>query len=192
MGLITREQLVELAPNAKQVSLLVEAINTWLPKYDITGLRFIHFIAQTAHESGRFVYYQEIWGPTRQQQKYDSPINGSLARQLGNIMKGDGSRFRGRGPLQLTGRGNYKKRQGLIQTLFGVDILKNPELVARADIGIVVACEYWKDRQINRLADKDDVEAVTRAINGGMNGYLDRVEMTKKAKEIWGYVEKVG
>src|SRR3954469_21187841 len=65
------------------------------------------FLAQLAHESGQFRFMEEIWGPTDAQRRYE-PVT-KLSQDLGNLEAGDGRRFKGRGPIQLTGRTNYKR-----------------------------------------------------------------------------------
>jgi predicted chitinase len=75
------------------------------------------FLAQLAHESGQLRFMEEIWGPTGQQLRYE-PAS-SLATSLGNTQAGDGKRFKGRGPIQITGRANYQR----FGTLLGADLV---------------------------------------------------------------------
>ncbi len=123
--------------------------------------RFAHFIAQVGHESGSFKYMQEIASGAAYEGR----------RDLGNILAGDGQRYKGRGPIQLTGRANYR----IYGQALGIDFEHNPEIVAMPSIGMLVACKYWADRGLNALADSNDANAVTRRINGGLNGYNDRL-----------------
>lgn len=139
-----------------------------------SGLRLAHFLAQIGHESGGLRLFHEIWGPTDAQRRYEGRAD------LGNINPGDGSRYRGRGPIQITGRANYR-RYG---TMIGVDLEGNPELAAAPAIGIKIACAYWLANRINAAADRDDIEAATRIINGGLNGIIDRRARLAKAKEL--------
>lgn len=128
------------------------------------GLRLAHFLAQVAHESGGFRYMEEIWGPTEAQKRYEG------RRDLGNTVKGDGSLFRGRGPIQITGRANYEEYGNAI----GLWLTDKPTLAAIPAIGLHIACEYWKRKGLNAWADADDVLTITKKINGGVNGLADR------------------
>lgn len=149
----------------KFVLELAEHAPDILAEYDInTPLRVCHFWAQCAHETGGFRYTHEVWGPTKAQTKYE------FRRDLGNNLPGDGYKFRGRGIFQLTGRANYETYGRKL----GVSLVNNPELAARPDIALRVACEYWREKKLNALADKNDIEAITRKINGGYNGLSDR------------------
>ncbi|MGV3769647.1 MAG: glycoside hydrolase family 19 protein [Sphingobium phenoxybenzoativorans] len=139
-------------------------------------LRLAHLMAQLAHESGGFRYMEEIWGPTDAQKRYE----GRAA--LGNTAKGDGHLFRGRGVIQLTGRQNYQEYGDAI----GLWLTDKPDLAAIPAIGLHIACEYWKRRGLNALADADDAEAITRKINGGLNGYADRTIRLVRVKGIIG------
>lgn len=89
---------------------------------------------------------------------------------LGNTTPGDGWRFHGRGVIQLTGRANYETYGRLV----GVDLIEHPELAADPEVSADVAVAYWQQRL--KHVDRTDVEAVTRRINGGTNGYDERVE----------------
>ena len=91
-------------------------------------------------------------------------------KDLGNVNKGDGVRYKGRGPIQLTGRANYRKYG---QEL-GIDFENNPTIVALPSVGMLVACKYWSENNLNVFADYDDVTTITRRINGGLNGFNDR------------------
>lgn len=145
------------------------------PVYQInTPIRIAHFIAQAAHESGNFRWMEEIWGPTAAQRKYEGRAD------LGNRYPGDGYRYKGRGCFQLTGRANYRT----IGDRLGLELEENPELAAEPGISILIACDYWRSRNINRLADADDITRVTKAINGGTNGIEDRMKKLARAKEV--------
>lgn len=130
--------------------------------------RLAHFLAQLIHESGSFRYMEEIASG----QAYEGRAD------LGNVQPGDGKLFKGRGPIQITGRANYRRFGRRI----GVDIERHPALAAFPSIGLHLACEYWKDRGLNALADVDDLEAITRRINGGTNGLADRRAQLAKVK----------
>lgn len=130
--------------------------------------RLAHFLAQLIHESGSFRYMEEIASG----QAYEGRAD------LGNVQPGDGKLFKGRGPIQITGRANYRRFGRRI----GVDIERHPVLAAFPSIGLHLACEYWKDRGLNALADVDDLEAITRRINGGTNGLADRRAQLAKVK----------
>jgi putative chitinase len=134
----------------------------WFAEYGVmdSPLRLAHFLAQLIHESGSFRYMEEIASG----QAYEGRAD------LGNVRPGDGVLFKGRGPIQITGRANYRRFGRRI----GVDLESHPLLAAVPSIGLHLALEYWRDRALNGLADADDVVAITRKINGGTNGLADR------------------
>lgn len=143
-------------------------------------LRQAHWLAQMAHESGGFKYLREIWGPTSAQARYEPPSE--LAERLGNTQKGDGFLFRGRGFIQVTGRHNFTECS---RALFGDDrLLARPGLLEQDPAAS--AGWYWHSRKINRHADNDGLKAVTRAINGGLNGLHDRQARLVIAKRAMG------
>ncbi len=125
------------------------------------------FVAQLAHESGGFKYMEEL----------ASGANYEGRRDLGNTRPGDGRRFKGRGPIQLTGRANYRAAGKAL----GLDLERNPELVSRPEVGFRVAAWYWNSRNINKAAGRGDFRRVTKLINGGYNGYADRVSYYQRA-----------
>lgn len=152
----------KLGASAERAASLAVAANAHFAAYGVmeTALRLAHFMAQVGHESGSFQYMEEIASG----QDYEGRAD------LGNTQPGDGKRYKGRGPIQITGRANYRRFGRLI----GIDIENAPEIAANPSIGLHLALEYWKDRKLNDLADRDDVEAITRRINGGVNGLADR------------------
>lgn len=93
--------------------------------------------------------------------------------RMGNTDEGDGFKYRGRGAFQLTGRDNYRRYGEMI----GVDLESNPELVNDPEIGAQVAVAYYQDRVSNRGIAATDVDAVSRAINGGNVGLQDRRDL---------------
>lgn len=140
-----------------------------LERYEInTMLRIAHFMGQIVHESAGM----------RTTQEFASGAAYEGRRDLGNTQRGDGKRYKGRGLLQLTGRANYREYGAAI----GEDLEGNPELAAEPVMSLVIACEYWKKRRINPKCDRDDLIAVTRAVNGGTNGLADRRKYLGRAK----------
>jgi putative chitinase len=139
-----------------------------------TPLRIAHFMAQAAHETGGFKWLREIWGPTPSQLRYEG------RNDLGNVQPGDGKRFMGRGIFQLTGRANYERAGKAI----GQSLTINPEFASDPAVSVTLACDYWQSRGLSALADRDDVLAVTKKINGGTNGLADRKVQLAKAKAI--------
>lgn len=148
------------------------AANVHFRTYGIldTGLRLAHFMGQCSHESGGFRYMEEIASGAAYEGRAD----------LGNTQPGDGRRYKGRGPIQLTGRANYRR----VGRKIGIDLESHPEVVGHPSIGLLVGCVYWADRSLNAKADADDLLGLTRAINGGTNGLEDRKVQTAKAKGL--------
>jgi putative chitinase len=134
-----------------------------------TPLRQEHFLAQLAHESAGF----------RTTTEYASGKAYEGRKDLGNTQKGDGVRYKGRGLIQITGRSNYST----MSKALGVDFVKEPELAAEFPYAALTAALYWKNHNINKYADRDDIRGVTKVINGGNNGLADRMAYLVKAKK---------
>ena len=184
--MVTDSQLQEIMPNlpAAKREQYLPFLNRAMEIYEIdTPLREAAFLAQVAHESGEFRYMEEIWGPTSAQLRYEPPSD--LATRLGNIDPGDGERYKGRGVIQLTGRANYQKYGDLI----GVDLVDTPTLASNPQIAFTVAGLYWQTNGLNELADEGDFETITRRINGGLNGYDNRVKYYERALNALGVQE---
>ncbi|KDR87719.1 chitinase [Agrobacterium sp. TS43] len=141
--------------------------------------RAVQFLCQLMHESGSFRYDREIWGPTPAQERYDTRTD------LGNTPEkdGDGYKNRGRGPIQVTGAHNIRtfyqwcKRKGFNPP----DFVKNPDLINTDPWEGLSAIWYWDEgnpdgKSLNRYADRNDPEMITRRINGGLNGFADRLD----------------
>ncbi len=138
-----------------------------------TPQRQAAFLAQVGHESGGLHWLVEIWGPTDSQRRYESRYD------LGNVAPGDGFRFRGRGLIQLTGRANYRQAGQAL----GVDLESNPERLGEPELACRSAAWFWREHGCNDLADAGDFEKITRRINGGLNGYPQRLGLWEAAKE---------
>jgi putative chitinase len=141
--------------------------------------RVAAFIAQTGHESGGFVYTREIWGPTQAQLGYEGRAD------LGNTQPGDGSKYRGRGLIQVTGRANYT---ALAEALC-VDVVNQPELLEQPDLAARASAWWWKNHGCNEIADRGDFIALTKRINGGLTGLTDRQQRWAVAKAAMGVPE---
>ena len=97
--------------------------------------------------------------------------------RMGNVAAGDGWRYRGRGPIQLTGRDNYAH----VGDLMGVDLVGDPDLLNQPDIALQACIYWWEDRIPDSMIG--DCEKVTARVNGGLIGLADRVFKTGLAAE---------
>jgi len=116
------------------------------------------YLAQIAEESGDLNYWYELGNC--------SIYEGDLA--LCNNVTGDGCRFKGRGPIQLTGRCNYIAAGQYL----GIDLVDYPDLAASPQYGFKISMWYWNlvYNQLNIPSDSDNFSRVTLLINGGYNG----------------------
>ena len=179
--MLTDPQLQQIMPNLAQAkrALYLPTLNQAMAACGVnTLLRVAAFAAQLAHESGEFRWMEEIWGPTAAQLGYEPPT--AKAARLGNTQPGDGKRFKGRGPIQITGRFNYKKYGDLL----GADLTASPERAAAPDVAFLTAGLFWKTNGLNELADAQQFVTITRRINGGENGLADRQKYYERAKAV--------
>lgn len=176
---ITLTDVRRLAPTGKDIFMepLAQNCVAIRQKYGlaVTSLHICHFIAQLAHECAGFRTMREFWGPTKAQLGYEG------RKDLGNTQPGDGKRFMGRGYLQITGRANY----ATYGTDLGLKLTDNPQLAEDPINALNVACLYWKKRDIDTPAGNNDIETVTRKINGGINGLAERRALFLKARKLW-------
>ncbi|MEW2924159.1 glycoside hydrolase family 19 protein [Pseudomonas juntendi] len=177
---ITVRQLQQIFPNAgRNAGVFVPALNAAMGKWGIvTRLRRAAFLAQVGHESGQFRYVREL-GSDKYLSKYDT---GPLAARLGNTPEadGDGQKYRGHGLIQITGRDNHAR----CGEALGLDLLNHPELLEQPEHAANSAAWFWHKEGLNSLADKGDILAITKRINGGTNGLEDRKAIYKRALEV--------
>ena len=174
-----------------------------------TRRRAVHFLAQIGHESAGLSRTEEnlnysaqrlreIW-PSRftadQAAAYarqpDRIANRVYANRMGNGQEssGDGWRYRGRSPIQLTGRDNYAR----MGELTGLPLLDMPALAIEVEEGALIAAAWWQANGLNTLADAGDILAVSRRVNLGTvrttrtpNGLQDRINRTRRAAAALG------
>jgi len=197
------EMLKEMGVSDGDAKQYVGALERVLPKYGIaeSRLRLAHFFAQILHESGCMRFDMEnlnysseglraVFGKyfttkedsdacARQPEKIANRV---YANRMGNRgeASGDGWRFRGRGLIQLTGRSNYK---AFADWVGDQRIMDEPDLVS-SEYAVHSAVFFWDKNGLNKFADKDDVVALTRKINGGENGLSHRRELLNKANGL--------
>lgn len=130
----------------------------------IKGQELTHFLAQASHETLDFKELEEIGSLEKFEKKYGP--NTSKGKILGNTQSGDGSKYRGRGFLQLTGKYNYDK----IGKMLDLDLVNNPGLISKHPaVAAATAIAYWKWRvapSVKNFNTKGAVEKVTKQITG--------------------------
>jgi len=171
--MLTDDEFRQIMPNcpAQKRADYLPYIQQAMQEFEITSyLRETAFLAQLAHESAELRYMEEIASGAA----YEGRAN------LGNTQPGDGKRFKGRGPIQLTGRANYKRYGDLL----GLDLINNPTTAATKEVGFRIAGQFWKLNGLNELADQQEFKAITKRINGGYNGLDDRIKYYERAKKV--------
>jgi putative chitinase len=178
---VTLEQLDSIMPAGRtRLPLFVDALNAAMAEFDInTEPRIEAFLAQLAHESGRFLYMSELASGAAYEGRKD----------LGNTQPGDGRKFKGHGPIQITGRENHRKCS---LALYGdLRLLDNPRLLEQPVDGCRAAAWFWQSNGLNELADRIDgvndvvdFDKITRRINGGQNGRADRLAVWEIAQRV--------
>lgn len=171
---------------------------TWTPAlagameefYIVGDNRTAAFLAQLCHESSEFTHLIENlnYSADRLVQVWPKRFTGALAATYarkpeaianyvyagrngnGAEATGDGWAYRGRGPIQLTGRGNYAAAGGAL----GVPLETEPDTALTPKVGARIAGWFWDTHKCNDLADAGDFTAITKAINGGTVGLAER------------------
>jgi putative chitinase len=197
-----------VAPNAIEPYLTAfRCASAILPIFGVTNARRLsHFLAQVLHESGGLTLERENlnYSAKRMMQVWPSRFptiasaqpyarhppglaNEVYGGRLGNDRHGDGWKFIGRGMIQLTGKENYTR----VGAALGVDLVADPDLVLRPEFCLSAAAVIWRDAGCNALADLDDLRRVTKAINGGYIGLLDRGVWLRKVRRAMGLTATV-
>jgi len=205
------DQILQLAPKPT-ANYLAAFTNTQatLTRYEIsnTPLRVAHFIAQVMHECGGLTIEFEnlnysatrlpqVWpgrfeptgllDPKEFAGKPQKLANEVYGGRMGNTDSEDGYKYRGRGLLQLTGKYSYKDATRILRKTnpLAPDFVVDPDEVVSAAWCLEIAASEWKEKGCNALADNDDIDAITKKINGGLIGLPARKARAKKTKIIW-------
>ena len=174
--------------------------------FKLTNNQAAHFFGQCAHESGGFKvfsenlnysdkglngifkkYFPTIASTAGYARNPEKIANKVYANRMGNGSEasGDGYKWRGRGPIQLTGKDNYAAFAADVKRL---DVLKNPDLVV-GELAFESALWFFRKNGLLAVADKGVTDAVitqiTKRVNGGTHGLDDRLKKTKQYAN-WG------
>lgn len=167
--------------NSSNLSSIAVSLNTYGRKFGLDlPHRLAQFIAQVMHESGGGRYDEEIASGKAYEGRKD----------LGNIHPGDGVKYKGRTELQITGRANYVSYRDWCRKMgFNPpDFEANPDAVKTDPWEGLAAIWFWSTRKLNAYADENNLEQITKKINGGLNGYDDRVRFyIRTALVLLGY-----
>lgn len=172
---VTSSQLVRIMPGleASRARELLPHLNRAMAEFGITTTaRKAAFLAQLGHESVSLRYFEEIASGAAYEGR----------RDLGNTHPGDGVRYKGRGPIQLTGRANYRS----VGHALGLPLEAHPTMAAQKNVGFRTAGYFWRSHGLNALADRGDFDAISRAINGGTNGLQSRRDYFARARAVLG------
>ena len=174
---MTPDTLKRIYPQATAANLtrFAPLLTAAMAEFNInTPGRQAAFVAQIGHESGQLRYVEEIASGAAYEGRKD----------LGNTQPGDGKRFKGRGLIQITGRENYAAATMALD----IDVLNHPELLAEPANAARSAAWWWADHGLNELADDGpaNFRAITRKINGGLNGIEDREQLYARARSVLG------
>lgn len=167
------------APNPANANSVVVALDRYGALFGLDQPhRLAQYLPQLIHESAEFRYDREIWGPTAAQKRYEG------RKDLGNTEPGDGKKFAGHTAIQITGKANTRAFRDWCRKFIDP---KAPDFVAHPDLMNTDPWEglgpiwYWAvgnptGQSLNRYADQGDVENITVKINGGRNGFTDRLD----------------
>ncbi|HEX8819523.1 MAG TPA: peptidoglycan-binding protein [Archangium sp.] len=170
---LTREQLRGIMPrlSVARTDECLRYLGAAMVEAEITTpQRQAAFLAQLAHESGELRFFEELASGEAYEGRED----------LGNTRPGDGCRYKGRGPIQLTGRANYRAAGRAL----GIDLEDQPTRAGDVDVGFRVAGWFWTRRGLNAFADAGNFREITRRINGGYNGLEHREAYYQRALAI--------
>jgi putative chitinase len=170
---ITLDELHRIYPLAgKRCETFLEPLNAAMVEWDISPFqpREMAFLAQIGHESGQLLYVRELASGAAYECRAD----------LGNTEPGDGIRYKGRGLIQITGRANYRD----CGEALGLDLIAQPELLELPVNACRSAGWFWKTKGLNELADKGNFILITKRINGGTNGWSDRLALFNRAQQV--------
>lgn len=165
-------------PDARwsQINRFVHPLNAVCREFKIdTPPRLAAFLATLAHESGSLRWEEELATGAAYEGR----------RDLGNTQPGDGRRYKGRGLIQLTGRHNYRT----VGRALGLPLESNPELALNPYNSAKIAGYFWRSRNLNRYADWNSIKGfrrVTRLVNGGYNGWSDRLRHWNHIRTVLG------
>ncbi len=205
------EKIALLAPRCDAAYQAAFAVGqAVLERYGIADSRkrVVHFLAQILHETGglalRFenLHYSParlvaVWpsrfqphGPLDPEAYAYQPeklANAVYGGRMGNVAQGDGFLYRGRGMLQLTGKDSYARATTILQlrSPAAPDLTLHPDAVCSAEWALHVAAAEWAARGCNCAADRDDIEEVTRCINGGVIGLAERMSWTGRVRPLF-------
>ncbi|MCF1502891.1 peptidoglycan-binding protein [Afifella sp. H1R] len=182
--MLTEAQLRAVVGRRASAAILrkVAASGDILARFDLArSHRLAQFLAQIAYESARF----------RTTTEYASGAAYEGREDLGNTEKGDGVRFKGHGLIQTTGRYNHRRQTAWLRAngFPGCpDFEVEPDKASDFPWALLGAVWYWQSRGLSAYADRGDIEMITRRINGGLNGYQDRIDLyVRFALVILGY-----
>jgi putative chitinase len=201
--MITKEQLQKFLPKNEYVEHWYDAMDQLLGSYEInTHKRICYFLAQTAHESEDYEVLSENLNysaesllktfPTHFSSMADANsyahqpekiANRVYANRMGNgdESSGDGWRYHGQGPIQITGKDNI--------SFFAASLNLSPEEAANYigtfEGSVQSACWFWETNNLNHFADNDDIVGMTKVINGGEIGLQNRIAKYKLALSIF-------
>lgn len=172
LDLKTFRALFPRCPAAKAEEYLPYFIHAcW--EWDIESpLRLAAFCAQLGHESGDLRWWEEFASGEAYEGRLD----------LGNTEPGDGRRFKGHGPIQITGRKNHRA----CGKALGVDLENEPTLLLKPEYGFRAAGWFWNTHKLNDYADKLQFDKTTKIINGGWNGKEDRHKRWVRNRKLLG------
>lgn len=186
--LLTREQLVGIMPYTKQkrADNWLLPLNWAMEEFNVnTPIRIACFLANVAHESGELLYVRELASG----EEYDT---GRKALRLGNTPEDDddGRKYKGRGPIQITGADNYR-RCGLALDL---PLLEHPEWLEQPVNGSRAAGWFWETNGLNALAELQDFTGCCAVVNTGnrltpaakIRGYAERARYYRRACKLLG------
>lgn len=177
---MTSETLKKCMPfaNDEDVERFAAPLTNAMDYFGITTRRQqAAFLASIAHESGSLKYVREIASGEAYEGRKD----------LGNINHGDGTKYKGRGLIQVTGRANYKEAS----TALNYNFIKYPEDMELPGPAAFTAAWFWDSRGLNELADKDDFLGLSKKINGvnkdgKPNHWTDRLAHWLRIKKALG------